>query len=106
MEDPAGRIVMSPANCANARNQPEPIHEQNENEDRGEEPEGLPDEIAADDGLKKIIKTLHHPFPEILDAIRNLFHVARRHLGEDDYARGDNPRDKHRVRHRELADLK
>ena len=69
-------IIMSPANRSDARNEAEPIHEQNEDEDRGEKPKRLFDQIATDDVLKKLVKALHQPFPKILRSAWNRFDVT------------------------------
>ena len=68
--------LQSPAHRANAGNQTEPVCEQNEDENRGEEPEGFLYEVMADDAFQEIVKTLHQPFPEILRAGRDVLHVS------------------------------
>src|SRR5205807_6768168 len=42
-------VVMSPADRSDAGNQAEPIHEQNENENRREKPKRFPHQLAPDD---------------------------------------------------------
>src|ERR1700674_3301332 len=44
----AGGIMMAPADGADARHQTEPVQKKDENEDRGEEPEGLLHQLPAD----------------------------------------------------------
>ena len=52
---------------------------------------------AADDAFQKAVEALDQPFQEVLRAVRDLLHVARRELGEDDEAQGDDPGDHHGV---------
>ena len=72
------RIEMSPADGADAGNQPKPVSEEDENEDGGEEPERFLHQIAADDALEKIVETFHQPFPKVLHTGRDglIFRVA------------------------------
>ena len=82
------RIVMTPADGADAREQAEPVQEQDENEDRGEEPEGLLDQIAPDHVLEKIVETLHQPLPEILETRRDRLDFSRGELrAKDEFRR-------------------
>src|SRR6266403_588704 len=98
-------VVMSPADRADAGNQPEPLHEQNENENRREKPECLSDKIAPDDVLEKVIKTFHQPFPKILCAAGDSLDFSHRQLGENDNSGSDDPGHQHRVRNRKLSDM-
>ena len=54
-------------------NQPKPIREQDENENRGKEPKRLLNQFVADDAFQKIVEAFHQPFPEILRARRHSF---------------------------------
>ncbi len=58
MENAGCWIVMSPADRSDPGNEPEPVHEQNENENRREKPKCFLHELAADNALEKIVKTL------------------------------------------------
>src|SRR5438105_8513307 len=101
----ASRIVMTPTNRAHTRQQPEPIDEQNENENRGEEPKRSFHQIAANDALEEIVKTFHQPFPKILDAAGYWPDSSRRSLRKNDDPSGHNPRHQHRIRDGEFSDL-
>ena len=73
---------MPPADRAHAGNEPEPVQKKNEDEDGGEKPKRLLHQLAADHALEKIVKTLHHPFPKILQPGRDRLDLARRQLRE------------------------
>ena len=97
---------MSPTDRPDSGNQPEPVHEQNENENGGEEPERFLHQVAPDDALEKIVETFHQPFPKILHTGRDRFDISRRDLREEDHRQRDNPGDKHRICNRKFPDLK
>src|SRR5437667_627928 len=78
MENARRRIVVAPADCSDSGNEPKPVHEQNENENRREEPKRFFHQIAADNALKKIVKTFHQPFPKVLRTTRNRLDLSRR----------------------------
>src|SRR5437588_5912318 len=101
----AGRIVVAPANGSDTRQETEPIHEQDKNENRGKEPKRLLHQLATDDRLEKIVKALDHPFPKILDPARDRLNAPGGNLRENNNGGGHDPRDQHRIRHRELTDL-
>ena len=88
---------MTPANRAHSGNQPEPIREQNEDEDGSKEPEGLLHQVRPDDAFQKIIKSLDQPLPKILRSFGNRLHVARRHLRKDNDREGDDPGHEHGI---------
>src|SRR5205807_8710354 len=56
-------VVVTPADCSNSRNQSEPVHEQNKNENCGKKPKSLLYEVTADDVFQEIVQTLNQPFP-------------------------------------------
>ena len=97
--------MMSPANGADTRNEPEPIYEQNENEDRGKEPERLLDQIASDHAFEKIVKAFHEPFPKILRSGRHRLDFARGGLREHNHSGGHDPSHEHRIRKREFPNV-
>src|SRR5207249_3696928 len=99
------RIVVSPTDRAHAGNQPEPVHKQNENENRSEKPKRFPDEFTPDDIFEEIVETLDEPFPKILKTSRNRFDVAGRKLCKNDDSSRYDPSHQHRVSDRELSDL-
>src|ERR1700720_1775551 len=102
----AGRgTMMTPANRSYTRQQPEPVDEQNENENRGEKPKRFFHQIAANYALEKIVETLYQPFPKILDATGQWRDSSGRGLRKNDDPRSDNPRHQHRVCDRKLPDL-
>src|SRR6476659_77454 len=51
-------VVVTPADCSDSRNQSEPVHEQNKNENRGKKPKSLLHEVTADDVFQEIVQTL------------------------------------------------
>src|SRR6266567_3886963 len=62
-------VVVTPADCSDSRNQSEPVHEQNKNENCGKKPKSLLHEVTADDVFQKIVQTLNEPFPKILNPV-------------------------------------
>src|SRR6266481_5105822 len=60
-------VVVTPADCSDSRNQSEPVHEQNKNENCGKKPKSLLHEVTADDVFQKIVQTLNQPLPKILN---------------------------------------
>src|SRR4029077_8299943 len=64
-------VVVTPADCSDSRNQSEPIHEQNKNENCGKKPKSLWHEVTADDVFQKIVQPLTQPFPKILNTARD-----------------------------------
>ena len=95
-----GRL-MSPADRADAGNQAHPVRGENEDEDRGEEPERPPDQMRTDDAFEEAVEAFDEPLQEVLRAIRHLLHAPGRELREDDEAHGDDPGDEHGVGDRE-----
>src|SRR5439155_919730 len=67
----------APADRADARDQAEPVREKNEDEDGREKPEGLFDEVVANDAFQEIVKIFHQTLPEILRAGGDFPHPAR-----------------------------
>ena len=61
---------------------------------------------VADHALEKIVETLHHPFPKILQARRDRLDLPRRELRQQDNPGRDEPSHDHRVRDNELPSLK
>src|SRR6266478_2565893 len=55
-----------------------PEQEKNKNENRREEPKRFFHQIAADNALKKIVKTFHQPFPKVLRTARNRLDLSCR----------------------------
>src|SRR5437763_9976036 len=101
-----GGIVMAPADGADAGYQTEPVQKQNENEDRGEKPEGLFHQLPTDNVFEKIVEALDQPFPKILRASRDGFDFARRDLREEKDAGGHEPGHAHGICHGKFADVK
>src|SRR6478736_8741810 len=66
-------VVVTPADGSDSRDQSEPVHEQNKNENSGKKPKPLFHEITADDVFQKSVQTLNKPFPEILNSARDGF---------------------------------
>ena len=97
---------MPPTNGADTGNEPEPIYEQNEDEDRRKKPKCFPNQIAADDVFEKIVKAFDEPFPKILCSRRHRFDVARGGLGKDNHSSRDDPGNEHRVRQDKFAEMK
>src|SRR6266436_4633036 len=62
-------VVVTPADCSDSRNQSEPVHEQNKNENCGKKPKSLLHEVTADDVFQKIVQTLNQPFPKVLNPV-------------------------------------
>ncbi len=92
--------------CRRRECNPNQFRNEDEDEDRGEEPEGLLHQVATDHRFEEVVETLHHPFPEVLQSGRHRLDFPRRHLRADDDARGDEPGHQHRVCDREWTDLK
>src|SRR5215475_14792872 len=90
-------VVVTPADCSDSRNQSEPVHEQNENENRRKKPKSFCHQIASDDIFKERVETLDHPLPKILSATWNWFGVAHRGLRKNDDTSSDEPGHQHRV---------
>ena len=95
MENSRVRIVMSPANRADAGNEAKPIDEQNEDEDRGKEPERLFHQVTPNHALEKIVKALDKSFPEVLQTFRDGSDFSRSQLRADNDPGGHNPGDDH-----------
>src|SRR5207244_4658237 len=74
------RVGMSPTNCSDSRNQSEPVHEQNKNENCGKKPKSLSHELTADDVFQEIVQTLHQPFPKILNPVWDGLNLPGRYL--------------------------
>ena len=89
---------MAPADGSHAGHQAHPVGGQDENEDRGEEPERPFRQVRPDDPLQKIVKALDQPLPEVLDALRHLLHLSSGDVGKEDEARRHDPGHQHRVR--------
>src|SRR5437016_11720530 len=60
-------VVVTPADCSDSRNQSEPVHEQNKNENRGKKPKSFGHQLTADDVFQKIVQTPNQPLPKILN---------------------------------------
>src|ERR1700745_4006683 len=88
---------MTPPYRPDSRNQPEPIHDKDENENRGVEPKPFPHQVAADNVFQERVETLDHPLPKILSATWNWSGVAHRGLRENDDTSSHNPSHQHRV---------
>ena len=86
---------MSEANGSDARNEPEPVNEENENEDRREEPEGPFHELGANHRFQEVVQTFDEPFPEILEAGRNRLDPAGGEARAEQDACGDDPGHEH-----------
>src|SRR4051812_21736996 len=91
------RISCSPADCADSRDKTHPIAEENKNEDAGEKPKRMRNEITADDALEKVAQPFHQPFPKILRTGWNFLNPAGRDSGKNDDHEGNNPRNDHRT---------
>src|ERR1700741_4765582 len=96
---------MTPADSPDSRNQSEPVHEKNKNENCGIKPKSLPHQLATDDVLQKVVQSRDQPFPKILYAAGNRLCVSCRNLGKNDDGGRDDPCHKHRVCDSETADL-
>ncbi len=96
--------LLTPADRANPGDQPEPVGEQDEDENSGKKPKRLLHQVGPDDPAKEVIKPLHQPLPEILRAPRHLLHVARGNLREDDDAQRDDPTHEHGIGDGKLPD--
>src|SRR6266436_2470040 len=94
---------VTPSHHAKSRNQPGPIREQNEDEHRRKKPKCPLNQMMPDNSFQKIIQTLHHPFPEVLRSVGNVFHVARGKLRKNNEANGDDPRHHHGIGNQEGA---
>ncbi len=100
--------LVAPAHGADARDQADPVTEHDEDEDGGEEPEGLLHQFTANDAFKEIAKAFDHELPEVLSAIGDILHVAGGDLGKNDQAQGDDPAHDHGVgngKARDVGDL-
>ena len=97
--DAQGADWIAEADAADAGDEAEPIREEDEDEDGGEEPEGFLDELMADDALEEVVKALDEPLDEVLRAVGDFLHVTGGELGEDDDADGDDPCDDHGTGH-------
>ena len=86
---------MTPTDCSNAWNQSEPVHEQDENEERCKKPKCLLHQFPANNSLQEVIESFDEPFPKILSATWNSFGVAHRGLRKNDDASRHNPRHQH-----------
>jgi len=84
-------------NRADAGKQTEPVGEEDENENRAEEPEGLFDQMLAEDAFEKVIEAFHQPFDEILQTRWNQSNVASGKLRDENDDCGDDPDHQHRV---------
>src|SRR5262249_59136557 len=82
---------------AHAWNESEPVCRDDENEDRGEEPERAPHQMRTDDALEKAVEAFDQPFQEVLASFGYLLHVARGELRKDNEADGNDPGDDHRI---------
>ena len=51
--------------------------------------------VGTEDAFEEIIKAFHHPFPEILRALGDLFHFARGQPGEQDRPQRHDPGHQH-----------
>src|SRR6266404_6896517 len=99
------RVVMTPTDRSDPRNQAAPVYEQNKNENGREKPKPLPHQFTADDVFEKIVQPLNQPFPEVLDSTRDRFDPPGRGLGKDDDRGRDNPRYQHGVCYAKPTDL-
>ena len=106
MKDASHRVVVAPANRAYTRNQPEPVHEQNENEYRRKKPKCFAHQLASDNSFEKIVQTFDQPFPEVLDTAGDRFNSTRRYLCKNDNTSSHNPGHQHRVGNYKFANLK
>jgi hypothetical protein len=88
---------MAPPDGAHSRNQANPVGGEDEDEDRGEEPEGPLHEVRTNDAFEQVVEAFDHPLEKVLSAAGYLRHPARRDLSERDEADGDHPRNHHRV---------
>ncbi len=88
----ARRIGMPPTDRAHPGYQSKPVREQNEDENGGEEPKRLPNQVMPNNALEEFVKGLDQPFREILRAFGHLANRARRPPRKQDQGRGDNPR--------------
>src|SRR4029077_15284306 len=98
-------VVVTPADCSDSRNQSEPVHEQNKNENRGKKQKSLLQEVTADDVFQKIVQTLNYPPPKILNPAGDGLNLPGRDLRKNDDAGGDDPGDQRRVCDSEAAEL-
>lgn len=94
-------IGMPKADGADTGDEAKPIREEDEDEDGGEEPEGLLDELMADHALEEIVEALDKPLDEVLRAVRHFLHITGGDLRKADDADGDNPRHHHGTGHRD-----
>jgi hypothetical protein len=62
----SGFVGMPPADRPHAGDQPKPVREQDENENRGEEPESLLDQVMTDNPLEELMKRFHQPLGKVL----------------------------------------
>src|SRR5438874_8016591 len=88
---------MTPADGPDSRNQSEPVHKENENENGRKKPKTFPHQLAADDVFQKTMEAFNQPFPKILDAAGNRFHPASGNLCENNDHSRDDPRHQHGV---------
>src|SRR5258707_8032010 len=94
----------SVANRANARNQPSPVCEKNEDKNSGEKPKCFLDKFVPDNSFQKVVQALDKPFPEILRPGGNLLDVARGNLCENNQSDRHYPSHYHRVGNRKRTD--
>ena len=97
---------MPPADGAHSRKQARPVGEEDEDEDRGEEPEGLFGQVRPYHAFKKTVQTLHQPFPEVLRSLRHGLHAPGGEAREDNEEQGDDPCDNHRIGHQQRPNFK
>src|SRR5438874_3780017 len=53
--------VMAPTDRAHARDETKPVYKENEDENGGEKPESLSDQLSADDALQEVVETFDQP---------------------------------------------
>ena len=76
LDHEAVRGLVAPADRADAGNQADPVGGEDEDEDRGEEPERLLHQVRADDALEQPVDAFDEPLEQVLRAARDLRHLA------------------------------
>ena len=91
-------VVSADGDGANSGNQPEPVGEENENENGEKKPEGFLDQFGAEDAFEKIVEAFDEEFPKVLRALGDELHIAGGDLGADRRGPGpDPPGDQHGI---------
>ena len=95
----------TPAQSANTRNEPHPVCEKNEDENRCKKPECLLDQRGPNNSFKELVKTFNKPLEEVLCSGGNQLHFSGRQLREKYESQSDAPGYDHRVGNREWSNV-